>query len=87
MDQQPNTQGRGIASMVCGILSVVLPFPYAGLVLAIVAIALASGVLKATAPNVVGSGRGMAIAGLVCGIVGAVEGVGMTSLMMCSCVW
>jgi hypothetical protein len=65
--QPPKTNGKSIAAMVLGILSVVLP--YIGLLIGIIAIIFASISLKEIKRNQE-QGRGMAIAGLVCGIVG-----------------
>ena len=60
--------GFSIASMVCGILSILCCcFTYLGIILAIAAIVLGIVSLKKNA-----DGRGMAIAGLITGGVGAV---------------
>ena len=60
--------GYSIASMVCGILSILCCcFTYLGIILAIAAIVLGIVSLKKNA-----DGRGMAIAGLITGGVGAV---------------
>ena len=68
-----DTKTKSIVGMVCGIVSIVLVFiPYAriiSLVVAIVAIIFAAMGMKDQTNN------GMAIAGLVCGIVGAVFGL------------
>lgn len=61
-------KGKAIASMVCGICAVVLGcciWSWLGLILGVIAVALAAIVLKNNE-----AGRGFAIAGLVCGIVG-----------------
>lgn len=61
------TNGKSIASLVIGILSIVIP--YIGFILGIVAIVFASlsfKELKKTGEQ----GRGLSIAGLVCGIIG-----------------
>jgi hypothetical protein len=63
----PKTNGKSIAAMVLGILAIVLP--YIGFLIGIVAIIFASISLKEVKRNQE-QGRGMAIAGLVCGIVG-----------------
>ncbi|MNI69402.1 hypothetical protein D3C73_1251440 [compost metagenome] len=65
----PRTNGKSIAALVLGILSVVTP--YIGLLFGIIAIVLASLSLKEIRRNYEG-GRGLAIAGLVCGIVGTI---------------
>ena len=58
-------KGLGIASMVCGIVSLVACclYPYVGLVLAVVAIVL--GIVQI----VKNESKGMAIAGIICGAV------------------
>jgi NADH:ubiquinone oxidoreductase subunit 6 (subunit J) len=63
----PRTNGKSIAAMVLGILSIVIP--YVGFVIGIIAIVLSSLSLKEI-KRTGEQGRGMAIAGLVCGIVG-----------------
>ncbi|WP_239618107.1 DUF4190 domain-containing protein [Cohnella mopanensis] len=63
----PKTNGKSIAALVLGILSIVLP--YVGFLIGIVAIIFASISFKEIKRNQE-QGRGMAIAGLVCGIVG-----------------
>ncbi|MEC0235017.1 DUF4190 domain-containing protein [Paenibacillus kribbensis] len=63
----PPTNSKAVASMVLGILSIVIP--YLGLIIGIVGIILSSLSLKEI--NRHGEqGRGMAIAGLVCSIIG-----------------
>lgn len=64
-----HTNGKSIAALVLGILSIVVP--YIGLLFGIVAIILAAISLKEIR-NRYEQGRGMAIAGLVCGIVGTI---------------
>ncbi len=67
--QPPRTNGKSIAAMVLGIVSIVLP--YIGFIIGILAIifsAISLKEIKRTGEQ----GRGMAIAGLVCGIVGTV---------------
>lgn len=63
----PKTNGKSIVALVLGILAVSLP--YIGFLIGIVAIVFASLSLKEIKRNGE-QGRGMAIAGLVCGIVG-----------------
>ncbi|AIQ47473.1 hypothetical protein R70723_17470 [Paenibacillus sp. FSL R7-0273] len=63
------TNGKSIASLVLGILSIVTP--YIGLLFGIVAIILSALSLKEIRNRYEG-GRGLAIAGLVCGIVGTI---------------
>lgn len=61
-------QGMGIASMVCGILSIVMIcLPYGPIILGIVGVALG------IAQIVKNESKGMAIAGIVCGIIGTVD--------------
>jgi hypothetical protein len=63
------TNGKSIAALVLGILSIV--GPYIGFLLGIVAIILSAISLKEIRIRNE-QGRGLAIAGLVCGIVGTV---------------
>lgn len=66
-------KGKAIASMVLGICAVVFGcciWAWLGLILGVIAIALGAIVLKNKE-----AGRGFAIAGLVCGIVGAAFGL------------
>lgn len=65
--QPPKTNGKSIAALVLGILAVVLP--YIGLIIGIIAIVFANIAFKEIKRNG-DQGRGLAIAGLVCGIVG-----------------
>ena len=61
--------------MVCGIISICVScLPIAPLVLGILGIALGAIAIKKANQGIAG-GKGMAIAGLVCGIVGTVWGV------------
>lgn len=61
--------GKSIASLVLGILSIVTP--YIGLLFGIIAIVLSALSLKEIRTRYE-QGRGLAIAGLVCGIVGTI---------------
>ena len=66
---QPNTSGKAVASMVTGIVSLVVPF--VGIVtgpLAIILAARARGEIRNTRQK----GDGLAITGLVTGIIGCV---------------
>lgn len=76
MEEPKKSSGLAIASMVCGILSIVLCcIWYLSVVLAIVAVVL--GIVS----NVKGmGGRGMAIAGIVTGVVGVVLSIGLIIL-------
>ncbi|GAA5415639.1 hypothetical protein Pryu01_00670 [Paraliobacillus ryukyuensis] len=65
----PQTSGKAIASMVLGILSIIIP--YLGFILGIIAIVFAKKGMNETAEQKQG-GRGMAIAGLTTGIIGTV---------------
>jgi hypothetical protein len=81
---------KSIVGMVCGIVSIIMSFiPYAclvSLIPAIVAIVFAAMGMKA--PEAEGSGKGMAIAGLVCGIIGVVFAVPGTICGICAlCVY
>lgn len=67
--QPPVNNGSAIAALVLGILSVVIP--YVGFIIGIIAIVISSKALKQIPPHAPGGARGMAIAGLVCGIVGS----------------
>ncbi|WP_182199653.1 DUF4190 domain-containing protein [Paraliobacillus salinarum] len=72
MDQQnynptPQASGKAIASLVLGILSIVIP--WIGFILGIIAIVLANKAFKEIAQYQL-AGRGMAVAGLTTGIVG-----------------
>lgn len=69
--------GLSIASMVCGIVAIVMLccFYWLSVVLGLVAIILGAVALKKQA-----GGKGMAIAGLVCGILGVIPGVLMATL-------
>ncbi len=62
--------GTAIASLVLGILSIIIL--YVGFILGIIAIVLGVRAYKKTHPYAPGNTRGMAIAGLVCGIIGTV---------------
>lgn len=62
----PKTNGKSIAALVLGILSIMLP--YIGFIIGIIAIVFSAISLKEIKNQE--QGRGMAIAGLVCGIVG-----------------
>lgn len=62
-----HTNGKSVAALVLGILSIVIP--YIGLLFGIVAIILSAISLKEIRTRYE-QGKGMAIAGLVCGIVG-----------------
>ncbi len=76
----PKTNGKSIASLVLGVLSIVVP--YIGFLLGIVAIVFSSlsfKELKRTGEQ----GKGLSIAGLVCGIVGtAIYGIILLILIL-----
>ncbi|WP_340027354.1 DUF4190 domain-containing protein [Paenibacillus sp. FSL H7-0940] len=63
----PKTNSKSIVSLVLGILSVTIP--YVGILMGIVAIIFASLAFKEIRVRME-QGRGLAIAGLVCGIIG-----------------
>ena len=67
--QQTRTNGKAIAALVLGILSIVVP--YIGLIFGIIAIILAAISFKEIRLRYE-QGRGLAIAGLVCGIIGTI---------------
>lgn len=67
--RQERTNGKAIAALVLGILSIVVP--YIGLIFGIIAIVLAALAFKEIRLRYE-QGRGLAIAGLVCGIVGTI---------------
>lgn len=76
-------KGKSIASMVCGILSIVWAwFSYAailGIALGIVAIVLSSGVKNAGGEN------GMSKAGFICGLIGTIlSGVMLVIWIACT---
>lgn len=69
--ERQQASGLAIASMVCGILSLVFFWvPLFGFLLGIIAVIFGAVAIRQIGrdPNL--GGRGMAIAGLVCGIVG-----------------
>lgn len=67
MPQQPRSEGKAIAALVCGILSIVFcAGTLFGLILGIVAIVLASSYVKQNGPNT------KAIIGKICGIIGSI---------------
>jgi len=71
---EPN-KGKGIASMVCGIVSLAMPIPFFGLAAAI------AGLILAQASAKEGYVGGMRTAGLVCSIIGLVFGLLMASML------
>lgn len=83
-----NAKGMSIAAMVFGILGVVfswIPFVvYIAFPCAVVGIVMAAIAMKKIKEGGEGS-KGMAIAGLVCGIVGAAFGLPMLICTICTC--
>lgn len=67
MSEQPQTNGKAVAALVLGILSLVIPV--VGVILGIISIILGKKAMNAIDRNG-GAGRGMALAGFVCGIIG-----------------
>lgn len=65
----PSTNNKAIAALVLGILAIVVPF--AGMIIGVVAIVFAGLALKEL-KYFGGQGRGLAFAGLICGIIGTV---------------
>jgi len=63
------TNGKSIAALVLGILSIMIP--YVGIILGIMAIIFSSLSLKELKRRYE-QGKGLAIAGLVCGIIGTI---------------
>lgn len=83
MSMQEQGKGFAIASMVCGILSIVFCWCYGfvGLILGIVALAM-NNQYKKTGDT---SSEGMAKAGLVCGVIGAVLSAVVLVLWVIGC--
>lgn len=83
-----NVKGMSIAAMVCGIIGVIFSFVP---VVCFVAFpcAIAGIVLAAVAMSHISAGaessKGMAIAGLVCGIVGCAFGIPSLICNICAC--
>lgn len=77
MPQQPRSEGKAIAALVCGILSIVFcAGTLFGLILGIVAIVLASSYVKQNGPNT------KAKIGKICGIIGSILSTLMFILTM-----
>lgn len=73
---QNSGSGKAVASMVLGILSIVLCYvPVLGLVLALIGLPLAISAMRANPAGSPGATRGIAIAGLVTSIIGLVIGI------------
>ncbi len=93
MDQQPSRDlrpdrhhGQAIASMVLGILSLVFIWvPYVGCILALIAVALSAACINGGTDGESSSTRGMAIAGLVTGILGLIAGLPYACGLSCLC--
>ena len=85
MNQQTPGGGYAIASMVCGILSIVVCWCYGviGLILGIVALIMTNLYKKSGART----GDGMAKAGFVCGIIGSSLSAIYLILVVAGCVW
>lgn len=87
--QQPKqTNGMAIAALVCGIVGVVGCFlgyfAFVSLILSVVGIVL--GVKGMNIAKTTGTGHGLAVAGLVCGIVGAAFSLVGAICTICVCV-
>ncbi len=65
--ERSRTSGLAIASLVCGICGLVIP--WVGFILSVLAIVFGGVAISQTRKDPSLGGRGMAIAGLVCGIV------------------
>ena len=77
-EEKKKASGQEIGALVCGILSILsCACCGLGIVLGIVALVLA---LMSKKKNPEGKLSGMAIAGLVCGIVGAIAGIGYLAI-------
>ena len=87
MDQQSSKRhSQSVASMVLGILSIVLMgVPYVGFLLALMAVIFAAVALNGAPATEPSSARGMAIAGLVLGILGLVVGIPYALGVSCVC--
>ncbi|MGM1021548.1 MAG: DUF4190 domain-containing protein [Bacillota bacterium] len=80
--QLPATNSKSIASMVLGILNLMLVFmPYISVILGIIAIVLSAISFKEIR-RYGENGKGMAVAGLVCGIVGTSIGLIILALII-----
>ncbi len=75
----PKTNSKSIVSLVLGILSVTIP--YVGILIGIVAIIFASLAFKEIRIRME-QGKGLAIAGLVCGIIGTAIYVLLIALVL-----
>ena len=90
VNQQPSptpTKGMSIAALVCGIVGIVGSFipvvSYVSLVLAILGIVF--GVKGMKQAKVTGQGKGLAVAGLVLGIIGtAFAAIGVLCVVACA---
>ena len=65
--ERPRTSGLAIASLVCGTIGLVIPF--FGIILGILGIVFGVVAMSHIGRDPSLGGRGMAIAGLVCGVV------------------
>ena len=65
--ERARTSGLAIASLACGIVGLVIPF--LGIILGILGIVFGVAAMSQTGRDPSLGGRGMAIAGLVCGVV------------------
>jgi hypothetical protein len=72
-DVATKSKGMGIAGMVCGILSLVIWFPFVQLILGILGCVFGGNGIRLVNLGQAG-GKGMAIAGLVTGIIGTIFG-------------
>ncbi len=71
---QPQTNPMGVAGFVCGLIGLVLFwFPFVGLVLAVLGIALGGSGISAGKRD--GASTGLAVAGLVLGIIALIPGL------------
>ena len=83
-----NAKGMSIAAMICGIIGVVFSFIpivcFVAFACAIAGIVLAAIAMKRIGAGAQGS-KGMAVAGLVCGIVGCAFGIPSLICNICLC--
>ena len=80
---------KGIIALVCGILAVVLSFVASEIWLFVVALVLGIvgivfGALGMKEAKATGTGKGLAVAGLVCGIIGTVVCAIMFACVVCA---
>lgn len=81
----PKNDGMSIAALVCGIVGIVLVFCWVGVILGILGLIFGIiGMKKVERSNGMLKGRGMALAGAICGGVAIVLFIGMVILLIIS---